>query len=109
MNRAALMALATAALLPFLACADPAEPQPPLTSVVVDRTAKPLSPKQLEGVDEKLTLAQIVARLGPPHHETGSGLRIFVWRVTDGRGFWVGTYGDPAERPIYAKFRDAAP
>lgn len=109
MNRAALMALAAAGVLPFLAHAGPAEPQSPLTRVlVVDPTAKPLSPKQLQGVDKEMSLAQIVGRLGPPHHETGSGLRIFVWLVTDGREFWVGTNGDPAERPIYVKFRDLA-
>ncbi len=110
MNRAALMALAAAAILPFRAHAGLAEPQSPPARVVVDPAAKPVSPKQLQGVDEKMSLAQIVRRLGPPHHETGSGLCIFVWRVTDGREFWVGTsHCDPAERPIYAKVRDLAP
>ncbi len=86
------------------------ERESPATKVVVDPTAKPLSPRQLQDIDEKMSLAEIVGRLGPPHHETGSGLCVFVWRVTDGREFWVGTSRcRPAERPIYAKFRGVAP
>jgi hypothetical protein len=72
--------------------------------VIALPSGAPLSPNQLHGVDEKLTLREIVARIGQPHAEAGSGLCIFVWRVNDGREFWVATaYCSPAEHPVYAK------
>ena len=42
-------------------------------------------------------------RFGAPSQETGSGLRIFVYRLSDGRELWLGFPGDA---PItYAKVR----
>ena len=109
MNRVALVALAAAALTCLAHCdrdADLTTPKPSSERVAVDGTAKPLPPKSFEGIDETMTLGQIFDRLGPSHRETGSGLCIFVWRVTDGREFWVGTtHCKAAERPIYAHFR----
>lgn len=63
-------------------------------------------PGSFNGINESLSLGQIVDRLGPASEVTGSGLCIFVWRVTDGREFWVGTENcNPSRPPIYAKFR----
>jgi hypothetical protein len=109
MNRAARLAVAVVAFSLLLGRAALAEPRSS-PATVVEPTAKPLPPELFRGVDEKMTLAQILDRLGPPHRETGSGLCIFVWRVADGREFWVGTSRcAPAERPIYARFSDSAP
>ena len=56
----------------------------------------------------RLTPALARAQFGPPDEETGSGLRIYIYRLDDGRRLWLGFPGDA---PIlYAKVeaRDGA-
>lgn len=77
----------------------------PPASKDVDPAAKPLPPEAFESVDEKMTLGQIIDKLGPAQGERGSGLCILLWPATDGRSFAVGTTDcDRTRRPIYAKF-----
>jgi hypothetical protein len=42
----------------------------------------------------QLTPAAARARFGPPDEETGSGLRIYIYRLADGRRLWLGFPGD---------------
>jgi len=50
-----------------------------------------------------LTPTRAVQRFGAPSEETGSGLRIFIYRLADGRQLWLGF---PGEAPImYARVR----
>ena len=52
-----------------------------------------------------LTPALARERFGAPAEETGSGLRIYIYRLADSREIWLGFPGD---RPIvYAKLRAA--
>jgi hypothetical protein len=42
----------------------------------------------------QLTAADARARFGRPDEETGSGLRIYIYRFDDGRRLWLGFPGD---------------
>ena len=53
----------------------------------------------------QLTPASVRAKFGAPDEETGSGLRIFKYRLDAGRTLWLGFPGDA---PItYAKLQAA--
>jgi hypothetical protein len=49
----------------------------------------------------RLTPAVARAQFGPPDEETGSGLRIYIYRLADGRRLWLGFPGDAPI--VYAK------
>ena len=52
-------------------------------------------------LNAQLTPAIARARFGPPDEETGSGLRILIYKLNDGRRLWLGF---PGEAPItYAR------
>lgn len=42
----------------------------------------------------QLTPAIARAQFGPPDEETGSGLRIYIYQLADGRRLWLGFPGD---------------
>ena len=67
------------------------------------RAASPSSPDPVSGLtrfepylNAQLTPAIARARFGQPDEETGSGLRIYIYRLTDGRRLWLGFPGDAA-------------
>ena len=45
-------------------------------------------------LNAQLTPAIARARFGQPDEETGSGLRIYIYKLTDGRRLWLGFPGD---------------
>ena len=51
----------------------------------------------------QLTAADARARFGPPDEETGSGLRIYIYRFDDGHRLWLGFPGDAPI--VYARLR----
>jgi hypothetical protein len=56
-------------------------------------------------LNAQLTPAIARARFGQPDEETGSGLRIYIYKLSDGRRLWLGFPGDA---PItYARIEDA--
>jgi hypothetical protein len=53
---------------------------------------------------KELTPASARARFGPPDEETGSGLKIDIYNLEDGRRLWWGGSGD---RPlVYARLEE---
>ena len=55
-------------------------------------------------LNAQLTPAIARARFGQPDEETGSGLRIYIYKLSDGRRLWLGFPGDA---PIaYARIED---
>jgi len=73
-------------------------------SEVVDAAARPLPPEAFEAIDPTMTARRIMQQLGPAQRQRGSGLCIYVWQVTDGREFVVGTTCDLGRPPVYARF-----
>lgn len=50
-------------------------------------------------------MGEIIATLGQPEDDIGSGLHVLVWRCSDGRRFLVGTASlDAGAQPLYANF-----
>ena len=81
--------------LALVAC----EGQP--TAPVGGRTVEAFDPY----LTRQLTPSEARRRFGPPDEETGSGLRIYVYRLDDNRELWLGFPGDA---PItYAKVKAA--
>ena len=65
------------------------------------RAASPSSPDPVSGLtrfepylNAQLTPAIARARFGQPDEETGSGLRIYIYKLNDGRRLWLGFPGD---------------
>jgi hypothetical protein len=52
-----------------------------------------------------LTPASARARFGTPDEEAGSGLRIYIYRLEDGKQLWLGFPGDAPI--VYAKVKGA--
>ena len=55
------------------------------------------------GLTSDLTPALARQRFGAPSEETGSGLRIYIYRLADGRQLWLGFPGDAPI--VYARVR----
>ena len=88
-----LLALACAVLAGGWSCRQPTSPGPLDQSSALTKFEPYLN--------SQLTPAIARARFGPPDEETGSGLRIFIYKLTDGRRLWLGF---PGEAPItYAR------
>ena len=62
-------------------------PSPPTTSTRTLQSLQPLLTRQL-------TPAEARARIGVPDEETGSGLRIYIYNLEDGKRLWLGFPGD---------------
>ena len=71
------------------------------------RQASPISPRTTDAFQPHLTAdltpAAARARFGPPDEETGSGLRIYVYRLEGAKQLWLGFPGDAPI--IYAKVK----
>ena len=71
------------------------------TSPVGGRTVEAFEPY----LTRQLTPAEARQRFGTPDEETGSGLRIYVYRLDGNRELWLGFPGDAAI--TYAKVKAA--
>ena len=56
----------------------------------------------------RLTPVLARAQFGPPDEETGSGLRIYIYRLDDGRRLWLGFPGDAPIVYARVEARDGA-
>jgi hypothetical protein len=88
------------------ACAAHASTPPPpcpWNERFVSAKVKPLPASAFAGIDRSLTIAQIVAKLGPAKRDVGSGLYVLQWPVADGRWFSV-SVADACSKPAAAGF-----
>jgi len=68
---------------------------------VRERTVEAFQPY----LTRQLTPSEARRQFGPPDEETGSGLRIYIYRLDDSRELWLGFPGDAAI--TYARVKSA--
>jgi hypothetical protein len=71
------------------------------TTPIRERTVAAFQPY----LTKQLTRLEAQRQFGPPDEETGSGLRIYVYRLDDNRELWLGFPGDAAI--TYARVKSA--
>jgi hypothetical protein len=70
--------------------------------------------EQSRFITEGTTMAQVIQSLGEPDRDAGSGIHIFVYRLSDGSEVWIGTpdaseilYARHGTKTLYEKDRPA--
>ena len=70
---------------------------------VLSTQARVLAPEQFSKITKKMTIYEILRRLGPPARDIGSGVYILEWDSTDGRVFSLSA-SSLCYRPLSMKF-----
>jgi hypothetical protein len=96
-------------------------PTPAPSSTIAERAApsdlaRPSrSIEQFRFITKGATMAQVIQSLGEPDRDAGSGIHIFVYRLSDGSEVWIGTpdaseilYVRHGTEALYEKDRPAA-
>jgi hypothetical protein len=69
------------------------DPEPSSFASASTDARQPRTIESFQFIGRGTTLQQVMERLGTPDRDAGSGIHIYVYRLTDGTEVWVGSPG----------------
>jgi hypothetical protein len=94
-----LAVLLSALFAGALAVADTPCQAPGNMADLISSKSKPLPPARFSKITNKMTVTEILSRLGPAARDRGSGVYVFEWDTTDGRTFRL-SFAGLCDRPF---------